>query len=268
MSAITSLGFPPPLLGMEPVRLPVFHCDSSLMVLGKPAGVLVQQDSWYPRLPVLVEAIRYQAEQGKPEFQRAGIGPDGLWAVSDLDPELPGPVVFCFDRDERDRLKNALGSGSFLFRFTFLSAGRVEMDELECDLPLARHTSGNRVIVSHSTGKQCRTRFLRSASVGNLFQWVAESGFPRRHQVLVHAMESGLPVLGDELYAGSSPLLLSSLKSGYRPSRFREERPLYPGPACFLREIQFPDKTSPLVVPPPAKWRALLNQLNRIPQAK
>ena len=94
MDKTIPLGFPVPLLGMQPVRLPVLFDDGELLALAKPAGVLVQSDPWYANLPELVEAIRFQAHDGKPEFQRLNIGPEGLWAVTDLDPECYGPVLF------------------------------------------------------------------------------------------------------------------------------------------------------------------------------
>ena len=40
------LGFPVPLLGMEPVRLPVLYDDGDLLALAKPVGDMVQNDAW------------------------------------------------------------------------------------------------------------------------------------------------------------------------------------------------------------------------------
>jgi 23S rRNA pseudouridine1911/1915/1917 synthase len=256
------LGFPVPLLGLQPVRLPVLYDDGDLIALAKPVGVLVQTESWYPRLPVLIEAIRHQCEQEKPEFTRLGIGTGGLWAVNDLDPECYGPVLFARTRERAEELRNEMGSEAFRFTFCLLSKGRPGKDTLGCELPLARHRNEKRVLVSHTTGKKSETRFSAAGQTGSCRQWLAETAFPRRHQILIHAVESGLPVMGDESYAREKPLLLSRLKRDYQPKRDLEERPLYEGPAYFLMRIQ---KGDDLVVdcPPQNRWTGLLKQLRR-----
>jgi 23S rRNA-/tRNA-specific pseudouridylate synthase len=153
MESSSQLGFPAPLLGMRPVRLPVLFDDGRRIVLAKPVGVLVQEDGWFRKLPVLVEAIRHQSRQGKQEFQRLGIGEEGLWAVTDLDPELHGPVLFSRDREDAEALRSAVGSGAFEFSYLLLTRGHVTEESLTCDLPVARHRQLPRILVSHTKGK-------------------------------------------------------------------------------------------------------------------
>jgi 23S rRNA pseudouridine1911/1915/1917 synthase len=256
------LGFPVPLLGWAPVRLPVLFDDGQRIALAKPPGVLAQQDSWFPRLPVLVEAIRHQAAAGKPEFKRLRIGQAGLWAVTDLDPELAGPVLFARDREQAEVLRNALGSGEFLFSYELVTSAAPPSEALSCDLPLARHSRQPCMLVSHTSGKRSETAFETVEVRGGYAVIRASTHFPRRHQVLLHAYESGLPVLGDTVYARTPPLLLSRLKRNYRPHPDREERPLLDGPACYLRELQIGDSCR-IQMAPPSRWRGLLKQLEK-----
>lgn len=262
MKELQHLGFPVPLLGGQPERLPVLFDDGELIVLGKPVGVLVEADSWYPKLPVLVEAIRYQAQGEKPEFVRRGIGKDGLWAVHGLDPDCYGPVLFARNRDQAEELRNAFGSNEFSFTFGFLSNGAVAGDRLECDLPMARHSHQRRMLVSHTTGKKACTAFEREESVGSYCLWSARTSFPRHQQILLHAYESGLPVLGDSLYARLPLPLLSKLKRHYTHKEDVEERPLYGGPAYYLRQVDLPSGQSIQCVEPP-RWGGLVKQLKR-----
>lgn len=258
------LGFPVPLLGMRSRRLPVLWDDGELLALDKPSGIQVWADNWYPRTPVLVEAIRHQAELGKPEFARAGIGPEGLWAVQDPDPEVSALTLWTRGKELAEKLRNELGSGRFEFRFRMLSKRDLgETEEWECDLPLARHREKERMVVSHKTGKQARTRFRRIGKPGGFTEWEAVTPFPRRHQIPVHAMESGVSVVGDFLYAGERPVFLSQLKRHYRSRRDREERPLMEGPAYFLESIRLPDGREIHGMEPPG-WKALTRQLARL----
>ena len=262
MTTDSHLGFPAPLLGHTPIRLPVLYDDGDCIALAKPAGVLVQQDTWFPRKPVLVEAIRYQAAQLKPEFVKLGIGESGLWAVNDLDPECHGPVLFARHRETAEALRSDYGSRLFVFRFEFISKAPRLQEPRDCDLPVARHGRLPKILVSHTTGKKSLTRFSGLASVGACAYCLAETAYPRRHQILLHALESGLPVLGDQIYARSEPPLLSRLKRDYRARDDREERPLYPGPAFFLREIEIgPGRVIKGDEPP--KWKALCRLLDK-----
>jgi 23S rRNA-/tRNA-specific pseudouridylate synthase len=256
------LGFPPPLLGTEAQRLPVVYDNGETMALAKPAGVLVQQDGWYPRHPELIEAIRYQARSGKPEFGRLAIPEDGLWGVTDLDPECAGPVLFSRSRDRAEELRNEHGSELFEFTYILLTQGSAMVEQVECDLPLARHTHRAHMVVSHSTGKKAATVFRYIGRVGRHSCYEARTRFPRRHQILLHAHESGLSILGDDLYAGSRLVYLSSLKKDYRPRRDMPERPLYPGPAYYLKSVTVPGLGN-IDGGAPRRWEGLCQQLSR-----
>lgn len=255
------LGFPVPLLGMEPVRLPVLYDDGDLLALAKPVGVLVQSDAWYPKLPVLIEAIRHQSQQQKPEFARLGIDDEGLWAITDLDPDCYGPVLFARNRETAESLKSELGSGKFTFTFRFMSRSKVTEPVIDCSLPIARHRHQARILVSHTTGKKAATQFVFEEANGATNLWQAMTQFPRRHQIMLHSSESGLPVMGDTLYARENLLLLSQLKRNYQYKRDAEERPMYPGPAIYLSRIDLEGRM--ILCPEPPRWNGLRKQLGK-----
>lgn len=256
------LGFPAPLLGEQPFRLPVLFDDGEVLVVVKPSGVLVREDSWYPRTPVLIEAIRYQAAAGKPEFSRLEIPRSGLWAVNDLDPECHGPVLLSRSRDIAEVLKEAYGSRQFQFCFELIGEATTPESSFSCELPLARHRTQKRMLVSHATGKQAETHFELLRHFGRYDLVQARTSFPRLHQVLLHGTESGFRVLGDPVYAKTPPPLLSRFKRDYRPRKDREEQPLYPGPAYRLASIR-PAGFPLITCPPHSKWNALVRQLSR-----
>jgi 23S rRNA pseudouridine1911/1915/1917 synthase len=261
------LGFAPPLLGMQPLRLPVLFDDGELIALMKPAGILVLEDNWFPRTPVLVEAIRYEAARRKQELVDLNVGACGLWAVYDLDPECAGPVLFTRTKERAEELRNDLGSLRFTFGFEGVSRGSSFEGQLVCDLPLARHREEKRMVVSHKAGKQCSTTYYTGNLFGNFRFWSAETHLSRRHQILLHALESSLPVLGDQRYAGLAPLCLSRIKKGFRPKADRQENPLYPGPAYRLRVVRIPDG-SEVYAPDDPKWEGMRRQLRRHCPAK
>jgi 23S rRNA-/tRNA-specific pseudouridylate synthase len=238
---------------MEPQRLAVCGDDGERLVVADP---------WYPRLPELTEAIRYQAMQGKGELVRAGVGENGLWAVTDLDPDCHGPVLMCRSRAVADELRNALGSRQLEFTFELLVKDAGDEDARVCELPLARHREEPLVLVSHKTGKAAQTSFSHVESFGRYSLWQARTTLPRRDQVLVHAREVRLPVLGDIRYGRLHPLMLSAIKRGYQPRRGESETPVMDGPAYRLASIRTPDGVV-FSTPAASRWRALVKQLQR-----
>jgi len=263
MPQTTHIGFPPPLLGHQPQRLPVCYDDGEVLAIVKPIDVLVTQDNWYPNLPTLVAAIAYQAGQDKPELKSLGVDREGLWAVTDLDPEVAGPVVFCRSREKADALRNDLGSHQFRFTYLLVTDKQPADASLFCDLPLARHVRQKRMLVSHTSGKRCETHFHQVGTISRRFSlWQAETSYNRLHQVRLHAFEVGLRVVGDMLYSQSPLPFLSRIKKDFRPSRKREERPLLDGPAAALTTIDLPDG-SRIAIDPPAKLASFIRQAGK-----
>lgn len=258
------IGFAPPLLGERPQRLAVAYDRDGILALLKPTGILVTQDNWYPRLPVLVEAIRWQAEQGKPELQRLGIGPEGLWALHGLDPELAGPVLFARERAAAEAWRNSIGSDKVCFQFGLIAASAgAQVEACECELPVARHATARRVLVSHTTGKRARTQFERVGGLPRgLALWQAQTTQNRLHQVRLHAYEVGLRTVGDPLYGGSGLPYLSEIKTSYRPAKNREEKPLLDGPAVWLQAIT--GEGIEIRVAPPPRIAGYLRQLDKL----
>ncbi|MCC5807040.1 MAG: hypothetical protein JJU00_11995 [Opitutales bacterium] len=261
------IGFPVPLLGERPVRLPVlWHSpEASALVIDKPGGVAVLPDNWYGRAPVLTYALNHQVEAGKPELRRMGLARE-LLAVHSLDPELSGPVLFTYDPEHLDLLRNALGSGFWRFTFRFVATGGGNAEHLQCSLPLARHRGEPRVVVSHTTGKAAATVFRRVATIGGRYaEWEAETAYPRLHQLFVHARETGLSVCGDSRYGSSAVPSVADLKRNYRPSRrFEEAPPVYPGPFARLAALRFgetEETVRTIEALPPGKWASGLRLL-------
>jgi 23S rRNA-/tRNA-specific pseudouridylate synthase len=118
------------------------------------------------------------------------------------------------------------------------------------------------MLVSHTTGKITHTNFSMVNSVGAYALCSAQTHFPRRHQVLLHALESGLPVLGDRIYARSNPIMLSRLKRDYHFRRDRDERPLYDAPAYYLKELKISENLT-ISMPTPPRWQGLVKQLQK-----
>ncbi|MGE9296211.1 MAG: hypothetical protein ACQKBV_08010 [Puniceicoccales bacterium] len=199
------IGFPPPLLGDVPLRLPVAPVADGLLALGLPGGLLSEAHPFYAGQPPVIAAIQAQLRASKPELERLGL--EIALGINFIEPEMSGVLLVGVTRPGVERWRNALGSRQLRFRYDLVARADANLPGiLECDLPLARHRREDRMLVSHKTGKKCTTTFTRVGQLGELDLWRAETLLPRLHQIRVHAMEVGLALPGESLYGEHATL--------------------------------------------------------------
>lgn len=256
------ISFPPGYLGNRPEKFPLIANDDRIFAINKPSGLACFQHEWTLGKPDFSMALRRELLNEKPQLKKLGV--EGLFRAYNLDSELSGALVFAKNEATELALKNAVGSSQVRFRFHLLATVETEDREILCDLPLAPHFNGKRMIVSHRSGKKCETRFRYLRSFGRYQLWEAETSLLRVHQIRVHAAERGLNVIGEEVYSDGGEIYLSRLKRDYMHTRGRE-KPLYGSLCIHLVEVQFdvPDlPMEPILAPLPGRFETLLKRVD------
>lgn len=256
-----ALGFPPPLLGEQPLRMPVLAETADWIALDKPAGVGLRAHPWDAE-PDMDAALNTQLQAGKPELLRCGA--EIFASVYYLDPVLSGVALFAKNRAATADLRNRFGSGECRFRFQFIStaSGQGEQPaELSADAPLLPHNVKPKMIPSTAKGKKAFTDFKRIAeSPKGWALWEATANFFRPHQIRAHAAVLEIPALGDVLYGGpEAPTQRDLLPKKQRSGR---HLPAFHGVAMHLAEVQLgPDADSPIICEPPKHLRLLVRRM-------
>lgn len=220
------IGFREGLLGVGPVRLTLLANEPDWFSLYKPSGLSGHFHPWNGGRKDITSSIRFQIEEGKQELKRLEI-PECHY-ICGPEMEISGPMILAKHKDSADFLRNALGSDQIQFRFFFVSNGCDPTGEFECDLPIAQHRNKPFSLISGRTGKKSLTRFGNLERANHLGLWGARTTFPRKHQIRLHAAESGIPVLGDQRYGEGS----------VSPKRHSAMRlPVFSGLAIMLNQI-------------------------------
>lgn len=193
-----SIEFASELLGNSPQKLKVLYSDSGVLALEKPAGVLIDAFPWFPEPPSIVAALKSECLHNPDDLAEYHLS--NIYSVYTLEPEVTGVALLATSKESSAYLRNELGSNQFTFRFNLLAKSELKVDSVHCDLPLAKHYKENTVLVSNKTGKKSNTTFKLITSSGPYQLWEAQTNFIRMHQIRVHAMESGIRILGEELY--------------------------------------------------------------------
>lgn len=260
-----AIGFPPPLLGDAPLRLPVTGDTDSWLALNKPAGVGVRAYPWDEGVPHLDGALNRQLQEGKPEL--VGLGADLFGSIFYLEPECSGVALFGKSREAIAELRNAYGSGEFEFRFLAVTPllNSVEVGQvLEADAPLLPHDWKLKMIPSSAKGKKAHTRFscLGVSSLGWAL-WEARANYLRTHQIRAHLAVLGMPVLGDPLYDGPDAPLLGNIMPKKRGPGMQAA--VFSGLALHLSEVRIVgvgvDPVPPVVAEPCKPFSVMLKRL-------
>ena len=257
------ISFPEGYLGSRPQKFDLIADNDAFFAICKPAGVACFQHEWSLGRPDISMALRRELLNEKPQLKRLGM--EGLFRVFNLDAEVSGILVYAKTEAAEEALKNAVGSRELKFVYHLLVTNKGDSRELICDLPIAKHFSEPRMLVSHKTGKKCETEFKFLRNFGHGFElWEATTNYNRTHQIRLHAAEVGLGIAGETMYSKGEQVYLSSLKRGFRGNRGKE-RPIYDALALHLVQVEFGERLPELPVvtaPLPRKFAGLLKQLD------
>ena len=111
-SAPPAIGFPPPLLGPEPLRLPVLALTADWVALAKPPAIAMREHPWNLGYPNLDSALNVQLQNEKPELLRLGATCFG--SIYNLDPACSGVALFGLNRPAIAVLREQYGDLSLI----------------------------------------------------------------------------------------------------------------------------------------------------------
>ena len=181
----------------EQIAFPVLFEDEHLLVIDKPAGMVVHPGAGN-REHTLVNALLSHCASlsGIGGKERPGI-------VHRLDKETSGCLVVAKNDATHRDLSRQFAARTVKKTYLALVAGRLKNQIGTIDAPIERHpVHRQRMSVARSSrGRSALTeyRVLRSSREMSLVECALHSG--RTHQIRVHLHHLGNPVLGDKLYA-------------------------------------------------------------------
>ncbi len=194
----------------ESIPLSIVFEDESLVVIDKPAGMVVHPapGNWSG---TLVNAL-----MGRGEPLADGGGNDRPGLVHRLDKETSGLLIVAKTDAVHRALSTALSARRIVRRYATVSWGHLKDDLLRVDKPIDRDPKDRTRMAIVQTGKQARTDFMRLARFDSADLLRAHLHTGRTHQIRVHLMSVGHPVVGDDTYGGGGGRRLAALP----PKRF------------------------------------------------
>ena len=181
---------PPPFNGLE-----ILYQDDHLLAVNKPSGILTVPGKGPEKQDSLILRVLTQ-------FPQALI-------VHRLDLGTSGILLLALDKETQGKMGKLFQERKVKKRYEAIVAGKPDPENGLIDLPLITDWPNRpRQKVDHETGKPSQTHYQlmeydRKTDTSRV-ELTPETG--RSHQLRVHMMALGHPVLGDELYADEKVL--------------------------------------------------------------
>lgn len=236
----------------EDIPLDIVHVDDDLIIVNKPAGLVVHPGHGNPS-GTLVNALL----SSYPELQevpRAGI-------VHRLDKDTSGVLAVARSLKAQANLVKQLKDRSMSRQYSALVYGHPNKEET-IDAPIDRHRLQRTKMAVVSSGKPAVTHYRVTEMIVHC-AWVdikLETG--RTHQIRVHMMHIGHPLVGDQVYRRGRPGL------GYSTGEAHTLVDGFPRQALHARRLGLihPRQGEPIEfeVPLPSDLDGLLVALRRV----
>ena len=227
----------------ENIPLDVIYEDDALLVVNKPAGMVVHP-AYGHASGTLVNAVLAHC----PQIADVG-GPDRAGVVHRLDKDTSGLILIAKDSVTRAALQRQFKRRQVAKTYLALVEGQVQPREGVVEAPVGRDKRQRKKMAVVRSGREARTMYRAIEYFANYTLLEVRPHTGRTHQVRVHLSWLGYPIVGDAVYGRHRQRLLRG-RHFLHASRIRFSHP------ATGEEVEFE-------APLPPKLADVLNQLRR-----
>ncbi|MFB9278933.1 RluA family pseudouridine synthase [Cohnella cellulosilytica] len=180
----------------QPMELDIVFEDEHLLVLNKPAGLIVHPTTGHYLNTLANGVMHYWQEKG----ERIRFRP-----VHRLDEHTSGLVVVAKHSLAQQQLSAQMAEGTVVKEYRTYVYGRPPAAEGRIDAPIGRQTEDPHRRVVREDGAPSLTFYRVVEAYGDLAAAVdVRLGTGRTHQIRVHMTHIGCPIIGDGYYSEQS----------------------------------------------------------------
>lgn len=188
----------------DDIDLPIIYEDDNVIVIDKPSGVISHARGRYWDEASVASFVRAKVTDLSGE--RAGI-------VHRLDRATSGVMICAKNAQTLSYLQKQFSNRKVNKHYQAIIAGQLEPTRGLIDIPLGRNPKAPNKFMVLASGKSAQTEYHTKQQLGNYSLIDLHPLTGRTHQLRLHLMHMGHPIVGDELYGGepASRLMLHAI---------------------------------------------------------
>ena len=189
----------PDIISPEVIPLNILYEDDDLLVIDKPAGLTIHPAPGHPS-HTLANAILSHFPNLPDSSLRPGI-------VHRLDKDTSGVILVAKNNVAQLNLMDQFKTRSVVKVYLALVQGHLIPKDGTVEAPIGRDPNNRKRMAIVAAGREARTQYHVVKYIGKytLLEAIPETG--RTHQIRVHLLAIGYPVVGDKVYGTKSPYL-------------------------------------------------------------
>jgi len=185
----------------EDIQLEIIYEDSDILVVNKPAGMVVHPACGNYSGTLVNALLNYPGFPKDLDVKNSMLRP-GI--VHRLDKDTSGIILIAKTRIAHRKLSRQLKNRTIVKKYIAVVKGIVELDEGVINAPISHSKKDRRRMVVDEEGKESITyyRVVIRDKEKNFTVLEVEPKTGRTHQIRVHLSHIGHPILGDVFYNG------------------------------------------------------------------
>jgi 23S rRNA pseudouridine1911/1915/1917 synthase len=184
----------------EEIKMEVCYEDNDLLIVNKPAGIVVHPTKGH-QTGTVANGIMHYMEMTNQSFK--------VRFINRLDKDTSGLLIVGKNSFSQDEMSKQMEENNIIKKYIAVVKGHFENEEGTIDLPIGQEEGEiRRIVNAEGFASVTHYKVIKEFEKDyTMIQLILETG--RTHQIRVHLKHIGHPIVSDSLYGESEPELIN-----------------------------------------------------------